>query len=126
MNDGGQIWDGEDACVFGLVGQGLSAIALRYPVLGDFEKQLWLDTFCQNQIVSGCAEPYFAQYNDASQELICRTVNTNSSTCPVKNGIHQDLINMVTRGMDMRIPNFTVTTPVNTSLRFLVVYFMYS
>lgn len=126
MNDGGQIWDGEDACVYSLVGTELSGIALKYPVLGDFEKQLWLDTFCQNQIVSVCSEPYFAQYNDASQELICRTVNTNSSTCPVKNGIHQDLVNMVTRGMDMHIPNFIVTTPVNPSIRFLIVYFIYS
>lgn len=107
MDDGGQVWDRESKCLYSGSRDELMVIALRYPVLGDFEKQLWLDTFCQNQDVSGgCSEPYFAQYNATLHELICRSVETTSSTCPVKNGAHTDLFNMMTRGMAIHTSNF--------------------
>ena len=105
MGKDGQVWDGLSECLYSRKHDELMAIALKYPVLGDFEKQLWLDTFCQNQDVSGCSEPYFAQYDGTLGELICRTVETTSSTCPVKNATHTDLFNMMTRGMDIHISN---------------------
>ena len=91
----GQVWkDDIDPCLYSSHDE-LLPIALRYPVLGDFEKQLWLDTFCRNQHVSGCSQEYFAKYNSASQELVCRTMATTSS-CPVITGLHDGLLNLTT------------------------------
>ena len=89
-----QIWNGESTCYYSTSDE-LRKMALRYPVLGDFEKQLWLDTFCQTQDTSSCSEPYFAQYNASSQEFECRTVGTTSS-CPIQAGLHDDLDDLTT------------------------------
>ena len=98
----GQVWKDGEICLV-TMHDALLPIVLRYPVLGDFEKQLWLDTFCQNQDMSGCSQAYFADYNATSQELVCRTVATTTS-CPVITALHEGLFNMTT-GKDIRRSN---------------------
>ena len=107
LGEDGQVWVEGGTCLY-TRHSSLRPIVFRYPVLGDFEKQLWLDTFCQNQDVSGCSEPYFANYNATSEELVCRTVVTTGS-CPVITGLHEGLLNL-SRGKDILTSNSIIST----------------
>ena len=103
LTQDGQVYKDNSICLYTKHDE-LLPVALRYPVLGDFEKQLWMDTFCQNQDVSGCSQEYFANYNATSQELLCRTVVTTTS-CPVITGLHEALMNLTTGRKNFLLSN---------------------
>lgn len=70
----------------------------RYPILGDFEKQSWLDQYCRNPevdpSVNDCTNPYFADFALEPRQLVCRTTNM-TSTCPQNTNLNKDLVNLI-------------------------------
>ena len=93
----GMVWRNSGVCYWAR--SRLKRIANRYPVLGDFEKQLWLDQHCQNPEVNldvlQCDMPYFADFSVLLNRLVCRTTNL-TSTCPVKTGLNSALAKLKT------------------------------
>ncbi|XP_028392974.1 uncharacterized protein LOC114517441 isoform X2 [Dendronephthya gigantea] len=96
LNLDGNLWLDGEICFY-TKHEPLRGIALRYPVFGDFEKQLWMDAFCQRSAASfGCSQPYFSYLNYTTQNFCCRSLVTKTS-CPVIEDKHDELFAM-TRG----------------------------
>jgi hypothetical protein len=95
---GGHVWRGGSTCYY-TRNDDLVPYVYRYPVLGDFEKQLWLDQYCQtpsvNPSVNECINPYFADFDFlGTRKLVCRTTN---HTCPQITHLN-DKLNDLIRG----------------------------
>ena len=89
------VWNIDNVCMW--TRSTLKEIVHRYPVFGDFEKQLWLDQYCQNPEVNPdvtqCDISYFAYFSLEDQKLVCTTNQT--SPCPVKTDLHDNLENLI-------------------------------
>ena len=93
----GNIWRTSSECYYSRDTSLLPRVS-RYPVFGDFERQLWLDQYCQssevNPNVGTCNNPYYADFDRTNKKLVCRTRDL-SSTCPQISSVNEDLYNLL-------------------------------
>lgn len=96
----GQIWNGISTCYWTRHSP-LSSLALKPPVLGSFEKQMWLDQTCNDPYhnpkianASGCW--YYADFDAAQNTLVCRSTGPDL-VCPTVRELGEHLF-FVTRG----------------------------
>ena len=96
----GQIWNGDSTCISSWH-YALSPLALKPPVLGSFEKQMWLNQTCNDPYynpkianASGCW--YYADFDAGLDTLVCRSTGPDL-VCPTVRELGEHLF-FVTRG----------------------------
>jgi hypothetical protein len=97
LRSDGNGWKVNNICYYTRNDELLQAVS-RYPIFGDFERQFWLDQYCQsshvNPNIDACLSAYFVDFDRTIGELVCRTTNP-SDTCPQIVNLNEDLYKLL-------------------------------
>ena len=119
LRSDGNVWRTDSECYY-TRDNDLLPLVSRYPIFGDFERQLWLDQYCQssevNPNVDACNNPYFADFDHTNAKLVCRTTDL-SDTCPQIASVTEDLYKLL-RGSCADVPllNFLSDSQIRSDL----------